>query len=358
MPCAGGVRSGGIRSSPPGPSRPYRRRDPPPSDTGDPLIDLKFSTTDLPERERFDEWHALTDLTGIPQTLKSSDDADFRASALVRGREGQVVARASLRSRLHTRRTPRLIRHSDPDRYLFVSVRSGTSGVAQSGRETVIGPGDLMILDSSRPFHALYDGVHDVFLVDKSLVPAPPAQVHSLVARRLPGDTGSGAVLARCLDEVSRDDGPGRPPEFHRLLDIAVDLLAVLIAQELDVPPRLPAESRDRSLLARADAFVRDNLGDPELTPRTLAAAHHVSLRRLQQVLAAEGTTPAALIRTRRLERCRRALADPRQHDRPVHAVAARWGFPDHAHFSRLFKSTYGMSPSEYRASRDLTVRG
>ncbi|MEU3602703.1 helix-turn-helix domain-containing protein [Streptomyces sp. NPDC006798] len=322
------------------------------------MFDLKFNTTDLPARDRFDEWSTFTDRTRIPQTLKSSDDADFRASALVRGSTGQVVARASLRSKLLTRRTPRLIRHADPEQYLFVSVLSGTSGVAQSGRATVIRPGELMILDSSYPFRAQYDGVHHVFLVDKSLVPVAPEQVHSLLARRLPGDTGSGAVLTRCLREVSRDGGSRRPPELHRLLDVAVDLLAVLIAQELDVLPRLPPESRDRALLARADAFVREHLGDPDLTPQNLAAAHHVSLRRLQQLLAAEGTTPAALIRTRRLERCRRALADPRQHDRPVHAVAARWGFPDHAHFSRLFKSTYGMSPSEYRASRDLTVRG
>ena len=38
--------------------------------------------------------------------------------------------------------------------------------------------------------------------------------------------------------------------------------------------------------------------------------------------------------------------------ERPVAAVAARWGFVDAAHFSRAFKTTYGVSPSEYRAGR------
>jgi AraC-like DNA-binding protein len=29
--------------------------------------------------------------------------------------------------------------------------------------------------------------------------------------------------------------------------------------------------------------------------------------------------------------------------------VAARWGLPDSAHFSRLFRRTYGLPPAEYR---------
>ena len=32
-----------------------------------------------------------------------------------------------------------------------------------------------------------------------------------------------------------------------------------------------------------------------------------------------------------------------------VSAVAARWGLPDSAHFSRLFRRTYGLPPAEYR---------
>jgi AraC-like DNA-binding protein len=47
--------------------------------------------------------------------------------------------------------------------------------------------------------------------------------------------------------------------------------------------------------------------------------------------------------------RCRRDLLDPALRDRPVSAIAARWGITDPAHFSRLFRATYGVPPSEYR---------
>uniref|UniRef100_UPI003F5A6FE7 AraC family transcriptional regulator n=1 Tax=Streptomyces asoensis TaxID=249586 RepID=UPI003F5A6FE7 len=47
-----------------------------------------------------------------------------------------------------------------------------------------------------------------------------------------------------------------------------------------------------------------------------------------------------------------RDLADPAMHHFPVGAIGGRWGFADPAHFSRLFKTVYGMSPREARGAR------
>jgi AraC-like DNA-binding protein len=72
-------------------------------------------------------------------------------------------------------------------------------------------------------------------------------------------------------------------------------------------------------------------------------------VRYLYRLFEAQGTTVAAWIRHRRLERCRADLTDPALRAAPVSAVAARWGLPDSAHFSRLFRRTYGLPPAEYR---------
>ncbi|MFF4384997.1 helix-turn-helix transcriptional regulator [Kitasatospora sp. NPDC001547] len=85
------------------------------------------------------------------------------------------------------------------------------------------------------------------------------------------------------------------------------------------------------------------------MTPQTIADAHHISLRRLQQLLAEDDMSPAAWIRRRRLERCRLDLANPRLNARPIQAIAERWGFSDPAHFSRLFRAAYGIPPRDYR---------
>ena len=60
-------------------------------------------------------------------------------------------------------------------------------------------------------------------------------------------------------------------------------------------------------------------------------------------------TTVADWIRQRRLERCRRDLADPGLRAKPVGAIAARWGLTNPAHFSRLFRAAYGVPPRAYR---------
>lgn len=62
---------------------------------------------------------------------------------------------------------------------------------------------------------------------------------------------------------------------------------------------------------------------------------------RLHKLFEDQPLTVAALIRCRRLERCRAELTGSK---RTVTAVAARWGFSDPTHFSKLFKATYGYN--------------
>jgi AraC-like DNA-binding protein len=99
----------------------------------------------------------------------------------------------------------------------------------------------------------------------------------------------------------------------------------------------------------RIRAFIEQRLADPELTPATIAAEHHISLRYLHKLFHGQGITVAGWIRDRRLERCRRDLADPTLTARPISAVAARWGFTNPAHFSQAFRAAYGLSPRQFR---------
>jgi AraC-like DNA-binding protein len=54
-------------------------------------------------------------------------------------------------------------------------------------------------------------------------------------------------------------------------------------------------------------------------------------------------------MRTRRLEGCRRDLADPALAERTVAEIAHRWGWSDAARFSRRFREAYGCAPSDLR---------
>jgi AraC-like DNA-binding protein len=121
------------------------------------------------------------------------------------------------------------------------------------------------------------------------------------------------------------------------------------LAAPLDRGSLVPRDTQRRALLLRIRGFIDQRLGDPELSPGGIAAAHHISIRYLHKLFEAEGTTVAGWIRSLRLERCRRDVLNPALQARPVHAIAARWGIIDAQRFSRAFRATFGLPPAEYR---------
>ena len=87
-----------------------------------------------------------------------------------------------------------------------------------------------------------------------------------------------------------------------------------------------------------------------------IAAAHGISVRSLHRLFRGGNVTVTGWIRECRLDRCRRDLIDPHFRAKPVHAIAARWGLPDAAHFSRAFRAAYGFSPQVYRLEHAKSV--
>jgi AraC-like DNA-binding protein len=97
--------------------------------------------------------------------------------------------------------------------------------------------------------------------------------------------------------------------------------------------------------------LIEERLGDPELSPRSIAAAQFISVRYLHKLFETQQTSAADWIRQRRLERCARDLVDPALAGAPIGTIGARWGITNQAHLSRLFRARYGVSPSDYRAN-------
>jgi AraC-like DNA-binding protein len=149
-----------------------------------------------------------------------------------------------------------------------------------------------------------------------------------------------------------------RPDDAPRLETFTLDLLVALLAHELDSETSLPIETRQHTLMAQIHDFIHRNLADPALSPALIATAHHISTRHLHRIFHNHGLSVAGLIRQRRLERCHHDLGNPQLRSLPIQAIAARWGFNDNAHFSRLFRATYGIPPRDYRHFVQPTAGG
>jgi AraC-like DNA-binding protein len=306
---------------------------------------------DEPPRTRLDYFrHAVAD-TIVPFGMRMVAGHDLSARILT-GRIGTVHVTKVSCPPMTASRTSTLIRSSDPDMLkIDVQVR-GHTVFGQDDREAALAPGDFTLVDLSRPCRlADRDVRHEVVAVmfPRALLPLPRNELSRLTAVRIPGDHGGGALVSSLarqlpahLDDYGEADGA-------RVGTAMLDLLTVALSARLGREREVPRETRQRALLLRVRAFIEERLGDPELSPGSIAAAHYISVRYLYKLFETQQTTVSSWIRQRRLERCRHDLLDPALRDETVGAIAARWGLMDPAHFSRTFRAAYGLAPTEYR---------
>jgi AraC-like DNA-binding protein len=246
-------------------------------------------------------------------------------------------------------RDERLLDEDHAESLIVMRQRSGRCIARQDGVETPIGPGELTLVDSRRPYALDFPEPFSqtVFRVPASLL---EQRVGRGAVRAWRGACGASplARLAReALDALGQE---ARESVALPLSSIAFDLLGLALA---DGQPDAAEPARLATLrVSWAKAYVLDNLRDPALGPRAVARRQGVSPRLLQRLFAAEGTSLGAFIVEERLLRCRAALEDPLQARRSITEIALSWGYNDPAHFATLFRRRFGCTPSDVRAGR------
>lgn len=307
-----------------------------------------FRADGVPVAERAEYWRHVIGQTliplepiDVPDRLLASDVGALQVGELTTSTPGGA------------RRTAVHIRQSDPDLCKIDVLAEGRGVIEQHGREAALEPGDFTLVDLSCPARWSMGPVGIISVMfPPAMLPLRRDDLGRLTGVRMRGDRGTGALvssLARRLigqvDNLTGADGA-------RLGTAVLDLLAAGLATRLDRTEDISPEGRRRVLLLRIRAFIEERLGDPELTPRSIAAGHYISIRYLHKLFESEQTTVADWIRRRRLERCRRDLLDPAHRATPVSAIGMRWGFRDAAHFNRVFRAAYSLPPGEYRERR------
>jgi len=314
-------------------------------------VAVLIRTSDVPPAERYEAWRRIVCDTLGPLDFRS--DPDVPLSGVIEGGQlGPVnVGKVQTLTPHSVHRTPGLIRRGSAELYRVVLALSGNPRLEQDGRAAQLQPGEFSIYDFARPYDLAYDSAVQlaVFGFPRDLLALPPDSAGRLTAVPISAEHGAGALASPLLRRVALDLETYEPASAARLGTVMMDLVTAAVAERASQAQKLPVESRDRVLLLRVHAFIEQHLGETDLSPSLVAAAHHVSVRYLHRLFEAEDTTVAAWIRRRRLERCRRDLADPALGDLLVSTLAAKWGIADPAHFSRLFSSTYGLPPAEYR---------
>jgi AraC-like DNA-binding protein len=282
-----------------------------------------------------------------PLRVSRTERVTFVGSIRSAGAGALYVSRIASSPHLVERR-PELISRSDKG-YLKLSLHvSGRSMMIQDGREIVLEAGDITLYDTSKPYTMVQERDFSmlVAMFPREAVRAVAPDAPALAGLKFDAGSGLASIVSGYLHTLDRNLQTLAGPAGDRLSRVGLELIGSLLATELD---RSPVEEPRSVMLRRIQGYIEQNLADPDLSPGAIAAAHFISVRHLHSIFHEEGRTVASWIRVRRLERCRQDLSDPLLADRSVASIAARWGFLDPGHFSKLFRRAFGDSPARYR---------
>ncbi|MBB3861248.1 AraC-like DNA-binding protein [Novosphingobium hassiacum] len=304
----------------------------------------RFYTDDVTPPNRARYWNELADRVFAGTFINVPGD-DFTGRMLTwRVGELDMIRADSTRSAVG--RTP--IAHDNERLILHLQCR-GTSVHKQRNNECSLEPGDFVIASPHLPYSMNLTG-HEMLVVEfprAPLVERFPG-VDDALLQRMCGATPGGRVFHDFLLSLwQQGERASEDSEWETGVNTVFYDLAALAMRGAQRPT---AEVGEADLRRRVLAMISADLEDPALRTASIADACNISVRTVQNVFAAIGTTPTAHILEQRLRRAAdRLVARP---DASITEIAFELGFNDSAYFTRCFRQQFGAAPRDWRMGR------
>ena len=156
-------------------------------------------------------------------------------------------------------------------------------------------------------------------------------------------------VFSRTLDSAARALDTLSDLEWSAVAQSLADLLPTFMRQIAAPAAGAAGSATQAAILHRICQTIELRLGDPDLAPARAAHAEGISERYLQKLFEGTGSSFTDYLRERRLQRAWADLSNPAEAHHSISEIAFRSGFNDSAHFSRAFRTRFGLSPREFR---------
>lgn len=308
-----------------------------------------WSTSDVPARDQFAYWREAVCEAVMNVATEDAEDGEFSGDITCSGYGELRFATFTSTAHRIVRRSSHIGR-SGHAHFLISLQRSGIGRMQQDGESCELLAGDIGIVDGARPFSVTFPQV-----VDRAIAVIPASLIHSRAPwlrerpiGRLKRDPDLHPMLRTTIERLA---GPGcrSIAEAELLADNLCNLVALLTARDDGERNASPASVSE---LDRMVGFVRRHLGDPQLSPQTLADHMKVSVRTVHKRFETAETSFGRALLEMRLDAARLALSDTRCAARTVTQIAFGAGFNDLSHFTKAFRARFGMPPGMYRKQR------
>jgi AraC family transcriptional activator of tynA and feaB len=241
-------------------------------------------------------------------------------------------------------------------RWLVSLHKQGAAVVSQGGRESRVEPGDVFLIDPTRPFHIETGEIvsHSLY-VDAAALRQIAPDLDMATARAIRCDSGVGALFRSTMDDVFALAPTLTEDVADDMADALLHLLGPVVRSSIQASERSPSRvaAMHRQRITR---FVRENLGDSTLDANRIADAVGLSPRHVYQLFDGHDKSLMRWVWSQRLERCRHELKQPTLRSKSIGEIAFQWGFSNVSHFSRAFKAEYGVAPRDFRVEALFAV--
>jgi AraC-like DNA-binding protein len=235
------------------------------------------------------------------------------------------------------------------DLYKLVLQLQGHAEIRQNERAFRLKPGDWSLYDPRVPYSFTNldcTALLIVLIPRKQLKGFRPPSLHTSEAHGssiLGMSTMFGSFLKSMSEQLPTLPNGIAQPLSETVLGLLTSTMAVYQEGHVERPP-LPSV-----LMARVRQYIQTHLTEPDLSIERIALEMRCSKRYLHRVFEEADCSLDRYIWQARLDRCHAALGSPGAMRKSIAEIAFACGFNSSAHFCRMFKQRFGLSPSEFR---------
>ncbi|RQW64711.1 AraC family transcriptional regulator [Vibrio viridaestus] len=304
-----------------------------------------FSTHDVRTEDSFDYWQNLICTTySAPTDNKNLTQGKFEGSLLVKS-----LGASALMTRIQS--TPIEYNESDAetynDNYFICYSMCEVAYLTQDGSTSEQRIGDIVVYDNNKPFsYAFPKGDNQIVIsVPHSIMNTKVDHIGLILNKTLKADQTLSQFIGNMIIqawEMEEQDNVIGDTVLFSILDVLNVAYQVVLGS---INSRIASNQADN--ISRVEDYILSHLGDHELSVEKISFNVHMSSRTISRLFSKKGTSVMKWVWAQRLKMCHKTLLSGQY--KTVSEVAYQYGFSNMAHFSKLFKETYGVSPSNLR---------
>lgn len=315
---------------------------------------FRFSTDEFPVHARDDavrEMHERSTLPTKPEPVEPLSDKPLTLNITQWALPGMGIMSGTLRGvRTHVR--PRPFAPTGVENIFLDLSWGGASVIKRCGERTVVSGGDASVAirgakgyTIARPGQVQFMGLRLPLVALAPLV----SDLDRLEVRMIYRGNPALKLLRRYVRAITKD-GALTTFELQRAaVSHVYDLSALALATTTNASQLAQNRGVRAARLEVIKADISAHLDDEGLGVVLVAYRQGITVRYLQKLFEADGTSFSEFVISQRLAKAYHLLTSPASSKLTISSIAYNVGFKDLSYFNRAFRRRYGLTPSDVR---------